>query len=329
MAFTALVLEETGGKVTQTFKQLEDKDLPQGEVLVRVGYSDLNYKDGLILNGMARLVRSYPHIPGIDLVGTVEASSAPEFKPGDAVVLTGWATGERQWGGYSQKQRVKAAHLLALPKGLSPKRAMAIGTAGLTAMLSVLALERHGLKPDQGEVLVTGATGGLGSIAVAILAKLGYKVAGSTGKADKADYLKSLGASVVVDRKELSDPSDRPLESSRWAGAVDTVGGVTLARVFAQMNTHGSVAVCGNAGGNELKTTVLPLILRGVNLLGIDSNFCPQALRREAWQRLTTDLPMDKLDAMTEVVPLKALPDLANKILKGQIGGRIVVDVNA
>lgn len=329
MAFTALVLEEAGGKVTQSFKQLEDKDLPAGEVLVRVGYSDLNYKDGLILNGLARLVRSYPHIPGIDLVGTVEQSSAAEFKPGDAVVLTGWATGERQWGGYSQKQRVKAAHLLPLQKGMSPKRAMAIGTAGLTAMLSVMALERHGLKPDQGEVLVTGATGGVGSVAVAILAKLGYRVAGSTGKTELGEYLKSLGAAVIVDRKELSDPSDRPLESSRWAGAVDTVGGMTLARAFAQMNTHASIAVCGNAGGNELKTTVLPLILRGVNLLGIDSNFCPQALRREAWQRLVTDLPTDKLDAMTQVAPLKALPDLANKILKGQIGGRVVIDVNA
>jgi acrylyl-CoA reductase (NADPH) len=329
MTFTALVLEEAGGKVTQSFKQLEDKDLPEGEVLVRVGYSDLNYKDGLILNGLARLVRSYPHVPGIDLVGTVEASTAPEFKLGDAIVLTGWATGERQWGGYSQKQRVNAAHLLPLPKGMSPKRAMAIGTAGLTAMLSVMALERHGLKPDQGEVLVTGATGGVGSVAVAILARLGYKVAGSTGKADKVDYLKSLGASVIVDRKELSDPSDRPLESSRWAGAIDTVGGATLARAFAQMNTHASIAVCGNAGGNELKTTVLPLILRGVNLLGIDSNYCPQALRREAWQRLVTDLPMDKLDAMTQVAPLKALPELANKILKGQIGGRVVIDVNA
>jgi acrylyl-CoA reductase (NADPH) len=329
MAFTALVLDEAGGKVSQHFKQLEDKDLPQGEVLVRVQYSDLNYKDGLILNGLARLVRSYPHIPGIDLAGTVEHSSAAEFKPGDAVVLTGWGTGERHWGGYSQKQRAKAGHLLKLPQGMSPKRAMAIGTAGLTAMLSVLALERHGLEPGAGEVLVTGATGGLGSVAVAILAKLGYKVAGSTGKADRSDYLKSLGAATIIDRKELSEAGDRPLESARWAGAIDTVGGTTLARVFAQMNTHGSVAVCGNAGGNDLKTTVLPLILRGVNLLGIDSNYCPQALRREAWQRLTTDLPTDKLDAMTEIVPLKALPDLANKILKGQIGGRVVVDVNA
>ena len=329
MAFTALVLEEANGKVTQTFRQLEDKDLPDGEVLVRVSYSDLNYKDGLIVNGLARLVRSYPHVPGIDLVGTVEDSSSPDFKPGDAVVLTGWATGERHWGGYAQKQRVKAAHLLPLPAGLSPKRAMAIGTAGLTAMLSVMALERHGLRPGEGEVLVTGATGGLGSIAVAILAKLGYKVAGSTGKADKVDYLRSLGAATIIDRKELSEPSDRPLESSRWAGAVDTVGGVTLARVFAQMNAHASIAVCGNASGNDLKTTVLPLILRGVNLLGIDSNFCPVELRREAWRRLTTDLPMDKLDAMTEIAPLKAVPDLANRILKGQIGGRVVIDVNA
>ena len=329
MAFTALVLEETGGKVTQTFKQLENSDLPAGEVLVRVDYSDLNYKDGLIVNGLARLVRSYPHVPGIDLVGTVEESSAPGFKPGDAVVLTGWATGERHWGGYSQKQRVKAAHLLPLPKSMSPKQAMAIGTAGLTAMLAVMALEHHGLKPGEGEVLVTGATGGLGSIAVAILAKLGYKVAGSTGKADKVDYLRSLGAATVIDRKELSEPSDRPLESSRWVGAVDTVGGVTLARAFAQMNAHSSIAVCGNAGGNDLKTTVLPLILRGVNLLGIDSNYCPQELRREAWRRLAGDLPMDTLDAITETAPLKAVPDLANKILKGEIGGRVVIDVNA
>lgn len=330
MSFKALVLDEKDDKVTQSFKQLETADLPAGEVTIAVAYSDLNYKDGLILNGLARIVRSYPHIPGIDLVGTVEASDAAEYKSGDQVIVTGWALGERHWGGYSQKARIEKADMLVpLPKGLTPVRAMALGTAGFTAMLAVMALEDAGLKPDQGEVLVTGAAGGLGSVAVAVLANLGYQVAASTGRAETHDYLKLLGAKTIIDRADLAEPSERPLESSRWAGAVDTVGGVTLARVAAQLEQHASVAVCGNAGGNELPTTVLPFILRGANLLGIDSNFCPPTRRRAAWDRLVRDLPMAKLDEVTSVAPLADLPDLADKILKGQVRGRTVIDVNA
>jgi acrylyl-CoA reductase (NADPH) len=329
MSFKALMLEEADGKVTQAWKDLEDADLPEGEVTIRVAYSDLNYKDGLILKGLARLVRDYPHIPGIDLSGTVEASSSPDWKEGDEVVVTGWAMGERHWGGYAQKARLKASMPVKLPAGIDLKRAMALGTAGFTAMLSVIALERHGITPERGEVLVTGAAGGLGSVAVALLATLGYQVAASTGRAETHDYLKSLGASAIVDRAELSEPSSRPLEKTRWVGAIDTVGGVTLARTFAQIDTHGSVAVCGNAGGNDLATTVLPLILRGVNLLGIDSNFCDPGLRGEAWARLGSTMPMDKLDAMTEVIPFAALPEKGDAILKGQVRGRTVVDVNA
>lgn len=329
MSFKALMLQEADGKVTQAWKELDLGDLPEGEVTIRVAYSDLNYKDGLILKGLARLVRNYPHIPGIDLSGTIEASTSPDWSEGDEVVVTGWAVGERHWGGYAQKARLKANMPVKLPAGIDLKRAMALGTAGFTAMLSVLALERHGITPDRGEVLVTGAAGGLGSVAVALLAKLGYQVAASTGRAETHGYLKDLGASTIVDRSELSEPSSRPLEGARWAAAIDTVGGVTLARAFASIETHGSVAVCGNAGGNELVTTVLPLILRGVNLLGIDSNFCPAELRQEAWGRLATDMPMDKLDAMTEVIPFAELPTKAEAILKGQVRGRCVVDVNA
>ncbi|HUT49851.1 MAG TPA: MDR family oxidoreductase [Alphaproteobacteria bacterium] len=329
MSFKALMLEEADGKVTQTWKELEDGDLPEGEVTIRVAYSDLNYKDGLILKGLARLVRDYPHIPGIDLSGTVEASTSPAWQEGDDVVVTGWAVGERHWGGYTQKQRVKAAMPVKLPGGIDLKRAMALGTAGFTAMLAVIALERHGITPDRGEVLVTGAAGGLGSVAVALLAKLGYQVAASTGRPATHDYLKSLGATAIVDRAELSEPSNRPLEKARWAAAIDTVGGVTLARAFASIETHGSIAVCGNAGGNDLATTVLPLILRGVNLLGIDSNFCPSDLRTEAWTRLASDMPMDKLDAMTEVIAFAELPAKGEAILKGKVRGRCVVDVNA
>lgn len=329
MTFKALVLEEADGKVSQHWKELDDGDLPEGEVTIRVAYSDLNYKDGLILKGLARLVRQYPHIPGIDLSGTVESSTSPALRPGDQVIVTGWSMGERHWGGYAQKARVRANMCVKLPKGLDLKRAMALGTAGLTAMLAILALEAHGVRPDKGQVLVTGAAGGLGSVAVAMLAKLGYEVAASTGRTETHDYLKSLGASAIVDRAELADPSSRPLETARWAGAVDTVGGTVLARTFAQIDTHGSIAVCGNAGGNELNTTVLPLILRGVNLLGIDSNFCQHDQREEAWGRLARDMPMDKLDAMTEAVPFARLPEMGEAILKGKVRGRTVIDVNA
>ncbi len=329
MAFRALRLHEDAGKVAARIEDVDEAALPAGDVTVAVEYSTLNYKDGLILNGLGRLVRAYPHVPGIDFAGTVERSDSPDYKPGDKVVLTGWRVGEVQWGGFAQKARVKAAYLVPLPAGLSTKRAMAIGTAGFTAMLAVRALEQHGLTPDQGEVLVTGAAGGVGSVAIAILAKLGYTIAASTGRAALADYLKGLGAASIVERASLTSEPKRPLESERWAGAIDAIGGTTLATVLTQMKYGASVAACGLAGGNALPTTVIPFLLRGVNLLGIDSVMCPVGPRRDAWARLTRDLPMDKLDALTETVPLAALSDLAGKILKGDVRGRIVVDVNA
>jgi len=328
-AFRALVLHEEGGKVTPRLEAVEEDRLPSGEVTVAVEYSTLNYKDGLILNGLGRLVRNYPHVPGIDFAGKVASSTAPDYKAGDAVLLTGWRVGEVQWGGFGEKARVKASQLVKLPAGLAAKRAMAVGTAGFTAMLAVMALEEHGLKPGAGEVLVTGAAGGVGSVAVAILAKLGHAVAASTGRAETADYLKSLGAAAIVERASLAKPPQRPLDSERWAGAVDAVGSTTLASVLTQLKYGASVAACGLAGGNDLPTTVIPFLLRGVNLLGIDSVMCPKPRREAAWARILRDLPMEKLDALTEVQPLSALPDLAGKILKGGIRGRVVIDVRA
>ena len=328
--FRALVLHEReGGKVEARIETLSEDALPAGDVTVAVQYSTLNYKDGLILQGLGRLVRKYPHVPGVDFAGTVESSTSPEFKPGDPVVLTGWRVGELSWGGYAQKARVKAGQLVRLPDGLSTKQAMAVGTAGFTAMLSVMALEDHGLSPDRGDVLVTGAAGGVGSVAVAILAKLGYRVAASTGRAETHDYLRGLGAAEIVDRATLAQPPARPLDTERWAGAIDAVGSTTLATILTQLKYAGSVAACGLAGGNDLPTTVIPFLLRGVNLLGIDSVMAPVERRRKAWDRIVRDLPMDKLDAMTETVPLAALPGLAPKILKGGVRGRVVVDVNA
>ena len=330
MSFSAILLEEKDGKVAASVQGLDEARLPAGEVTIRVAYSDLNYKDGLILKGLARLVRTYPHVPGIDLSGTVESSSVPAWKPGDSVVLTGWATGERQWGGYAQKARAKADHLVRLPAGMSLKQAMALGTAGFTAMLAVMALEEHGLTKGKGTVLVTGAAGGVGSVAVAILARLGHHVTAATGRREQADYLRGLGAQAIVDRAEIAeiDPK-KPLDSARWSGVVDTVGGKTLARALTQLDTHGAVAACGNAAGNDLPTTVLPFILRGVNLLGIDSNYCPPARRQRAWDRLAREMPMDKLDAMTTTVPLAGTMGEGEKILKGQVRGRCVIDVNA
>ncbi len=325
----ALVLHEADGTVTPRLETIEETALPAGEVTVAVAHSTLNYKDGMIISGIGRLVRSYPHVPGIDFAGTVERSDSPDYKPGDKVVLTGWRVGETQWGGYAQKARVKASQLVKLPDGLTTQRAMAIGTAGFTAMLAILALEQHGLAPDQGEVLVTGAAGGVGSVATAVLAKLGYTVAASTGRPAQHDYLKSLGAATIVERAALAVEPKRPLDAERWAGAVDAVGGATLATVLTQLKYRASVAACGLAGGSNLPSTVIPFLLRGVNLLGIDSVMCPVALRREAWTRLVRDLPMDKLDTMTETVPLARLPELAGQILKGDVRGRIVVDVNA
>jgi acrylyl-CoA reductase (NADPH) len=325
----ALVLREAGGKVEPRIERIDESTLPAGEVTVAVEYSTLNYKDGLILNGLGRLVRSYPHIPGVDFAGTVEQSASPAYKPGDTVVLTGWRVGELTWGGYAEKARVKAAHLVALPAGLTTRRAMAIGTAGFTAMLAVIALEQHGLAPEKGEVLVTGAAGGVGSVAIAVLAGLGYRVIASTGRPEQHDYLRGLGAAGFLDRAELAKPPSRPLETERWAGAIDAVGSTTLANLLAQLKYGASAAACGLAGGNDLPASVVPFLLRGVNLLGIDSVMCPIERRREAWSRLTRDLPMEKLDALTETVPLEALPELGQKILKGGVRGRIVVDLQA
>ena len=328
-SFKGILLEEADGKVAGAIREIENSRLPAGDVTVRVAYSTVNYKDGLILNGLGRLVRQYPHVPGIDVAGTVEASESPAFKVGDQVVCTGWRVGEVHWGGYAQRARLKSDWLVPLPDGLDLKRAMAIGTAGFTAMQSVIALEQHGLTPGAGEVLVTGASGGVGSVAVAILGKLGHNVVASTGKLDQTDYLRSLGATTVIDRKELSDAPKRPLASERWAGAIDSVGSSTLANALASMRYGCSVAACGLAGGNDLPTTVVPFILRGVNLLGIESVMCPMPLRREIWRRLVQDLPRDKLDAATEVIPLAGVMEAGSRILKGGVRGRLVVDVNA
>jgi acrylyl-CoA reductase (NADPH) len=327
--FAALVLHEKDGKVAARIERVDEAALPLGDVTVAVEYSTLNYKDGMILSGLGRLVRAYPHVPGVDFAGTVERSDSPEFAPGDKVVLTGWRVGEAQWGGYAQKARVKAAMLVKLPAGLSTKRAMALGTAGFTAMLAVIALERHGLVPGAGEVLVTGAAGGLGSVAVAVLARLGHQVTASTGRSATHDYLRMLGAASIIERGSLAKTPTRPLDGERWAGAVDAVGGTTLATILTQLKYRASVAACGLAGGSELPGTVIPFLLRGVNLLGVDSVMCPLPERHAAWQRLVRDLPMDMLDAMSETVPLAALPALAGAILRGETRGRIVVDVNA
>jgi len=330
--FKAILLDESDGKIAASLQDVDESRLPAfdgGDVCVAVEYSTLNYKDAMILKGQGRLVRAYPHVPGIDFAGTVTESRHPDYRPGDRVVLTGWRVGELTWGGHAQKARVKGDWLVPLPEGLSTRRAMAIGTAGFTAMLAVMALEDHGLTPDGGEVLVTGAAGGVGSVALAVLAKLGYRVAASTGRAEAHDYLKSLGATAIVDRQDLASPPARPLDKERWAGCVDAVGGATLAHVLTQVAYRGSVAAVGLAGGSTLETTVLPFLLRGVNLLGIDSVMCPVPRRHAAWARLAADLPLDKLDAMTGIATLADLPRLADEILKGRIRGRMVIDVNA
>jgi len=328
-AFRALVLHEEGGKVVPRIEAVDEERLPPGEVTVAVECSTLNYKDGMILQGVGRLVRNYPHIPGIDFTGTVERSDSPEFAPGDPVILTGWRVGETQWGGYAEKARVKAAYLVRRPEGLTARQAMAIGTAGLTAMLAVIALERHGLHPNSGDVLVTGAAGGLGSVAVSLLSRLGYRVVASTGRPELRDYLSELGAADLIDRAALATKPTRPLDSERWAGAVDAVGGTTLATILTQLKYRAGVAACGLAGGSELPATVIPFLLRGVSLLGIDSVMCPRDERIEAWRRLARDLPLDRLEQMTQTVPLSALPEMAPRILSGGVRGRTVVDVAA
>ena len=329
--FKALVVEkdEESGKTSASVQELGLDDLPHAEVTVAVEYSTVNYKDGLCIGPGGGLVRKYPHVPGIDFAGTVESSEDERYKPGDKVVLTGWRVGEAHWGGYAQKARVKAEWLVPLPDGLDTRQAMAVGTAGFTSMLAVMALEDHGLTPGHGPVLVTGAAGGVGSVATAILANLGYEVAGVTGRPETGDYLKSLGATQIVPREELNETTKRPLEAETWAGCVDAVGGDMLARVLGQMKYGTSVAAVGLAGGAALPATVIPFLLRGVNLLGIDSVMQPYDNRVRAWQRIASDLPMDKLEAMVQPATLADLPQLGSDILKGQVKGRVVVDVNA
>ena len=326
--FNALIVKKDDeGKTSAAVEQIALDDLPEGEVTVAVEYSTVNYKDGLCIGPGGGLVRNYPHIPGIDFAGTVEASSDDRYKAGDKVVLTGWRVGEAHWGGYSQKARVKADWLVPLPKGLDSRQAMAVGTAGFTAMLAVMALEDHGIK--SGPVLVTGAAGGVGSIATAILAHLGHEVAAVTGRPETADYLKGLGATQIVAREEINETVKRPLEGETWGGCVDAVGGDMLARLLGQMQYGASVAAVGLAGGAGLPATVIPFLLRGVNLLGIDSVMQPYDNRLRAWERIGKDLPMDKLEGMVQPATLSDLPALGRDILQGQVKGRVVVDVNA
>jgi acrylyl-CoA reductase (NADPH) len=327
--FRALILRETeGGRYAVRLEQLLLDDLPAGDVLVAVDWSSLNYKDGLAVTGKGKIARVLPLVPGIDFAGRVLESRDPRYAPGDAVVLTGWGVGERHHGGYAQRARVQADWLVPLPKGLDARSAMALGTAGFTGMLCVMALEDGGVAPGAGPVLVTGAAGGVGSVAVALLARLGHEVHAVTGRAETHDYLRALGAAQIVPRGEMAAPC-RPLESQRWVGAVDTVGGSALARALAEMREDGVVAACGLAGGADLQTTVMPFILRGVRLQGVNSVTVPYSRRLAAWDRLVEDLPLDRLEAMTTVIPLGAVPEWGGKIVAGQVRGRVVVDVNA
>ena len=325
--FKAVYATQQDGKVQVSLQQLDRASLPAGDVLVRVRYSDLNYKDGLAVTGRPGVIRKFPMVPGIDLAGVVEESASSEWKPGDEVVITGFGLSETAWGGYAELARVDASWLVRLPQGLTLKQAMAIGTAGFTAMQCVMALERHGVQAGSGEVLVTGAGGGVGSVAIAILANLGYRVVAATGRAELHEYLRSLGASAIIDRTTLSAPSKRTLETERWAGAVDTAGGDTLGAILRTLVSNGSVAACGLAGGSALNTSVFPFILRGVNLLGINSVNVPRADRVAIWARLAQDLPLPLLDKMTEEAPLAAVFELGEKVVAGQIRGRTVIRI--
>jgi acrylyl-CoA reductase (NADPH) len=328
--FNALMVKkDDDGKTSAAVEQISEDQLMDGNVTVAVEYSTVNYKDGLCIGPGGGLVRKYPHIPGIDFAGTVETSSDSRYKAGDKVVLTGWRVGEAHFGGFSQKARVNADWLVPLPKGLDTRAAMAIGTAGFTSMLSVMALEDHGLSVGDGPVLVTGAAGGVGSVAVALLAAKGYEVAGVTGRPESADYLKSLGATQIVAREKINETVKRPLEAETWAGCVDAVGGEMLARVLGQMKYGASVSAVGLAGGAKLPATVIPFLLRGVNLLGIDSVMQPYESRLRAWERIASDLPMAKLEDMILPAVLSDLPKFGKDILNGQVQGRVVVDVNA
>lgn len=328
--FRALLVEKAeDGTTSASVQSLDESRLPAGDVTVAVEYSTLNYKDGLCIGPGGGLVRNYPHVPGIDFAGKVLASSDPRYRTGDRVVLTGWRVGEAWWGGYAEKACVKADWLVPLPEAISTHAAMAIGTAGFTAMLALMALEAHGLTPDQGEVLVTGAAGGVGSVATALLAANGYQVAAVTGRPETEPYLRALGATRIVPRADLAETVKRPLESEIWAGAIDNAGGAMLARLLGQMKADSSVASVGLAASADLPAKVTPFILRGVNLLGINSVTVPYAKRVEAWNRLAAELPMEKLDAMIRPATLSDLPALGAAILRGEVQGRVVVDVNA
>ena len=328
MTFRALRLFKTDAGQETKLLDLSDNDLMDGDVDVRVEYSTINYKDGLALTGRSPVVRVFPLTPGIDFAGVVEASSNAAYTPGDRVVLNGWGVGESHHGGYAQKARVKGDWLVKLPDAISTAHAMAIGTAGYTAMLCVMALERAGIAPDRGDVVVTGAAGGVGSVAIAILSRLGYRVVASTGRKDaESDYLTGLGAKEIIDRAELSAPG-RPIARERWAAGVDAVGSHTLANVLAQIRYGGAVAACGLAQGMDLPASVAPFILRGVTLAGVDSVMCPTPRREEAWARLASDLDLGRLDAMTSRATLADLPRLAADILDGKVRGRVVIDVN-
>jgi acrylyl-CoA reductase (NADPH) len=326
--FKALIVEkDDAGQTQASLRDITQDQLPAGDVTVAVEYSTLNYKDGLCLGQGGGLVRNYPHVPGIDFAGRVLESDDPRYQAGDAVVLTGWRVGEAHWGGYAQRARVKADWLVPLPDGLTTRQAMAVGTAGFTAMLAVMALEDHGIK--DGPVLVTGAAGGVGSVATAILANLGYNVAAVTGRPQAADYLTGLGATQIVARDTINETVKRPLEAETWGGCIDAVGGAMLARVLGQMQYGASVAAVGLAGGAGLPASVVPFLLRGVNLLGIDSVMQPVDRRIAAWARIARDLPMAQLESMIQPAGLGDLPDLGAAILAGKVQGRVVIDVNA
>ena len=326
--FKGILIEKDEAGYRAAVQDIDEARLPEGDVSVRVSHSTLNYKDGLAITGKGPVVRKFPMVPGIDLVGVVEASSHPDWAVGDSVVLNGWGVGEGHWGGLAQKARLKGDWLVPLPATFTPQQAMAIGTAGYTAMLCVLALEKHGVTPDQGEIVVTGAAGGVGGVAVAVLAKLGYTVVGVTGRPEEVDYIKGLGATEVLERSAFSSPG-KPLARERWAGAVDVVGSHTLANVCASMKYRGVVTACGLAGGMDFPASVAPFILRGVTLAGVESVMCPREQRLIAWQRLGADLDLSKLGTIAREISLAEAIPTAARLIEGKLRGRVVVDVNA
>ncbi|MGI2025827.1 MDR family oxidoreductase [Endozoicomonas acroporae] len=322
--FKALVLKQQDNNTVASIEQLDESTLPAGDVIVAVDYSSLNYKDGLAITGKGKIIRDFPMVPGIDYAGQVISSSDDRYQPGDSVILTGWGVGENHWGGMAEKASVPANYLVSMPAGLDSRKAMIIGTAGLTAMLCVMALQEAGITPEKGEILVTGASGGVGSVAITLLDQLGYQVVAASGRPENSGWLKAIGADRVIDRAELLEPA-RPLEKQLWAGAIDTVGSKLLAKVLAQVDYQGAVAACGLAGGFDLPTTVMPFILRGVKLLGVDSVMCPIEKRTQAWNRIVELLPESFFSDAAKEVSLDAVPELAEAITNGQVTGRTLI----